>query len=126
MERLTKILIVVVIILVAVIGVISGIFLQGYLSPLNNTTNSTNQTNVSVNNTTETNQTSDPNDITSNQSGVQYLIEGSAAAGRPYCPSCGSNNVDLTGSQYNDANNVTWYQVHCNYCGNTWYTRGPY
>lgn len=94
---------------------------QTSLSVINNT----DQNNNSSQNNSSKNITNNSNNFT-NHSAVQYRLEGSAAADRPYCSACGSNNVDMTGNQYTDANNVTWYQVHCNYCGKTWYTRGPY
>ncbi len=103
---------------------VAGVGVYGILasSHQDNKTSSTVINNADQNNNPANNNTS--NSI--KNSGVQYRIEGSAAAGRPYCPICGSNNVDMTGEQYTDAKNIIQYQVHCNYCGNTWYTRGPY
>ncbi len=131
MQKTNKLLLIVCVVLVAGLSLTIGLLFGNHLNtPLViNKTNNT--TNPKVNNSTTTQSTSNstanqPSQSVTNPSGVQYRIEGSSAAGRPYCPVCGSNNVEMTGKQYTDANNITWYQVHCNYCGNTWYTRGPY
>lgn len=70
MDKTVKTLIIVVIILVAVLGVVGGVFLQGYLSDNKNDTlaNQTNPVNVTVNN--QTNQTKVQNNFISAQKAI--------------------------------------------------------
>ncbi len=58
MDKTVKTFIIIVIILVAILGVVGGVFLQGYLSNNKNVT-VVNQTNVTINQSSSVNQNSD-------------------------------------------------------------------
>jgi hypothetical protein len=70
MDKTVKTLIIVVIILVAVLGIVGGVFLQGYLSDNKNETvlNQTNPVNATVDN--QTNQTKVQNNFISAQKAI--------------------------------------------------------
>lgn len=84
-----------------------------------NKTQNTNITNQTTNQQTPVNQ-QNQSDQNNNQA-VQYNLP--YATDSPYCPNCGSNNVNLL-STSKDKEGLTLYHWYCNYCSHEFLNHG--
>jgi cytoskeletal protein RodZ len=78
LNNTVKLLIIIVIILVAVLGIVGGVFLQGYLANSHNNTTAVNQTNSTIGNNTSEQNTSNSLSSKSNTT-AQKLISSQEA-----------------------------------------------
>lgn len=108
MEKSEKSLLIIVVILVGVLGLVGGFFLQGILIK-NNTT---------VNQNSSQKMDSSANNPGSSNSGNPYWVNDPTGS-TLVCPNCGSNNL-ISGGQ-----SQTQGQLHCQYCGYSWWITIP-